>query len=198
MSKVLDRSFYARSPVVVAKGLIGKLLVRRLDDGTLLKGIIVETEAYGGAQDPASHAYHGITRRNQVMFGEAGHAYVYFTYGFHHCLNFVTGKKGIASAVLIRALEPTKGFRKMQRLRKTTDAFDLASGPGKLCQALSINLKLNGIDVTAADSPICVNETSSKVNVKSSTRIGITSGTEKRWRFFEEGNKNLSKLGKTS
>ena len=96
-----------------------------------LEGVIVETEAYGGSRDPASHAYRGKTRRNEVMFGEAGHAYVYFTYGFHHCLNFVTGKNGVASAVLIRAIEPIRGIEIMESLRKNSIQTELASGPAK-------------------------------------------------------------------
>src|SRR5487761_1007342 len=139
MRKILARSFYSRSPIIVAKELIGKSLVRILENGQKMEGIIVETEAYGGSRDPASHAYRGITPRNEVMFGEAGHAYVYFTYGFHNCLNFVTGKKGIATAVLIRAIEPTKGIEIMSRFRETAILNQIASGPGKLCQALAID-----------------------------------------------------------
>lgn len=183
MGTVLDRNFYSRSPIVVARQLIGKVLVRRLNR-TTLEGIIVETEAYGGSKDPASHAYRGITKRNEVMFGEAGHAYVYFTYGFHHCLNFVTGKKGTASAVLIRAIEPRIGIEKMLTFRKTATTDELTDGPGKLCQALAINRTLNGIDVTTDQSPIHVLDDGKKLLVKTSTRIGIRVGNDKRWRFY--------------
>ena len=178
---------------MVARELVGKCLVRRLEDGRELEGIIVETEAYGGNRDPASHAYRGKTHRNEVMFGEAGHAYVYFTYGFHHCLNVVTGKKGVASAVLIRAIEPTRGIETMEGLRKTSIATKLASGPGKLCQALAIDRKLNGIDVTTKESSIYVLDGAIATSVKSSQRIGITAGKERKWRFFAVGNENVSR-----
>jgi DNA-3-methyladenine glycosylase len=193
MRVVLGRDFYSRSPVVVAKELVGKFLVRRLEDGRVLGGIIVETEAYGGTRDPASHAYRGKTQRNEAMFGEAGHAYVYFTYGFHHCLNFVTGRNGVASAVLIRAIEPTMGIEAMEGFRKMSTPTKLASGPGKLCQALSIGRKLNGIDITTRKSSIYVMDRSESTKVKSSRRIGIAVAKERRWRFFAEGNENVSR-----
>jgi len=193
MVTVLPRSFFSRSPTVVAKELIGKSLVRRLENERRLEGIIVETEAYGGSRDPASHVYRGITPRNKVMFGGAGHAYVYFTYGFHNCLNFVTGKKGWASAVLIRAIEPTTGIEIMSRFRETRIVRQIGSGPGKVCQALAIDRELNGIDVTRSESPIHVLNKSKKMRVKTSPRIGISLGIERRWRFFAVGNENLSR-----
>lgn len=193
MGMLLRKSFYSSSPVIVARKLIGKTLVRRLEDGTLLEGLIVETEAYAGKLDPASHAFRGMTPRNRVMFGEAGHAYVYFTYGFHNCLNFVTGKEGIASAVLIRAMEPTKGVEAMATLRNAKSIANIASGPGKLCQALSIDRSLNGIDVTSRKSAIHVLDTNLKLKIASSTRIGIAEGIEKKWRFFAISNMHVSK-----
>ena len=183
MRPLLRRNFYSRSPLVVANELIGKTLVRRLHDGTLLEGVIVEAEAYGGKLDPASHAFRGKTPRNEVMFGKAGRAYVYFIYGFHNCLNFVTGSEGIASAVLIRSLEPTNGLEKMAELRKTDVTTNLTNGPGKLCQALSIDRSLNAIDVTTIRSPIRVIDEGRKVAVSRTTRIGITARAEKRRRF---------------
>lgn len=194
----LSRSFYAREPTYVAKSLIGKYLLRKLRDGTELGGVIVETEAYGGHKDPASHAYKGRTRRNEVMFGEAGHAYVYFTYGFHHCLNFVTGKKGIASAVLIRALEPVSGIQIMQKFRGKAELTDLASGPGKLCQALNIDRALNGCDITNSKSPIRVIDRNLRIpRIRRSIRIGIRTGTERKWRFFAESSRYVSKFPKS-
>jgi DNA-3-methyladenine glycosylase len=193
LHKVLGRRFYSRKPTLVARDLIGKTLVRRLEGAKELKGIIVETEAYGGSRDPASHAYRGRTSRNEVMFGEAGHAYVYFTYGFHHCLNFVTGNNGVASAVLIRALEPTAGTETMALFRNTNVPAEIASGPGKLCQAMKIDRKLNGIDVTDSKSPIHVLDRNDRIRVKSSRRIGISGGRERRWRFFATGNENVSR-----
>lgn len=193
--KPLNRSFYARKPTYVAKSLIGKQLIRELPSGKTLGGIIVETEAYGGRSDPASHAFRGITRRNQVMFGEAGHAYVYFTYGFHHCLNFVTGKKGTASAVLIRAIEPTIGLEFMEELRGKTDHRELTNGPGKLCQALKIDRTLNGCCVTDSKSLVRVyDRDSSLFSVKTSFRVGITKGVARKWRFFADSNEHVSKV----
>ena len=152
----------------------------------------METEAYGGAHDPASHAYRGISERNAVMFGEAGHAYVYFTYGFHHCLNFVTGRHGVASAVLLRAIEPTKGLEIMSRRRKKTDPRDFASGPGKLCQALGIDRKMNGIDITKPNSAIRVLNSRSRFQIVSTSRIGIRLAKRRRWRFYAKGNQFVS------
>ena len=193
MPKVLGRRFYSPKPTLVAKELIGKSLVRRFENGRELEGIIVETEAYGGSRDPASHAYRGRTKRNEVMFGEAGHAYVYFTYGFHHCLNFVTGRKGVASAVLIRALEPTRGIEAMAAFRKTSKPTEIASGPGKICQALAIDRSLNGIDVTNARSSIFVLNRYNRASVKVSERIGVNAGKGRKWRFFAEDNENVSR-----
>jgi DNA-3-methyladenine glycosylase len=193
MGSVLARNFYSRHPRSVAVDLIGKTLVRRLDDGPLLTGIIVEAEAYGGNRDPASHAYRGPTPRNSVMFGEPGHTYVYFTYGFHNCLNFVTGKKGVASAVLIRALEPKEGIETMMQFRKTSKLTDLTSGPGKLCQALSIDRSLNGIDVTSKKSKIYVLNEDLEMKVISAIRIGIKTGMEKKWRFYAKSNPYVSR-----
>ncbi len=194
---ILDQEFYRRTPLAVARDLIGKELVRRLLDPprSIIGGIIVETEAYGAAGDQASHAFRGRTPRNSVMFGDPGKAYVYFTYGNHYCLNFVTGrfKHEDAGAVLIRALEPTSGIRTMMNLRKTQEITDLTSGPGKLCKALSIDLRLNGIDVTAEGSELYVRSNEQWAGkVASSTRIGIRVATEKRWRFFAELNSHVS------
>ena len=189
----LARSFYARSPTSVAKELIGKVLVRNLSDGRRLEGIIVETEAYWGFKDPASHAYNGITKRNEAMFGEAGHAYVYFTYGFHYCLNFVTETVGKPSAVLIRAVEPTKGLDFMRRRRKTEDIENIASGPGKICQAFAIDLSLNETDVTRPGAPISVRDRDEKLSVLSGPRIGIGRGLDRKWRFYASASKFLSR-----
>ena len=186
MSSLLPRSFYSRYSVTVAKELIGKTLLRITNSGSRLEGIIVEVEAYGGSGDPASHAFHGKTKRNEVMFGEPGHAYVYFTYGAHHCLNFVTSPgRTKASAVLIRAVQPVSGIEEMAKRRITTVITQLASGPGKLCQALGIDLSANGIDLTIPDSPIQVlGNNIEPLKVGRSSRIGITRATEKLWRFY--------------
>jgi DNA-3-methyladenine glycosylase len=191
---VLLRRFYDRKSTVVARDLIGKRLVRILSDGRTIEGIIVETEAYGGTADPASHAYKGMTRRNEVMFGEAGHAYVYFTYGFHYCLNFVTNSgKERAGAVLIRAVEPTNGIDFMMERRGTKVFTQLASGPGKLCQAFSIDKSFNGVDVTNPESPIYVRESDNSVGIETSPRVGINSATEREWRFYANPNAFVSR-----
>jgi DNA-3-methyladenine glycosylase len=185
--KVLGRKFYDRASMVVACELIGKTLVRITDKGSRLEGEIVEVEAYGGIQDPASHAFRGQTERNAAMFREPGHAYVYFTYGAHYCLNFVTSSLRFkASAVLIRAVKPTRGIKEMSENRGISVLTQLASGPGKLCQALSINSKSNGIDLTAKRSKIRVLDNRESPKVKTSARIGITRATEKMWRFYND------------
>jgi len=192
--KTLERSFYDRRPLIVARDIIGKKLIRTLNDGSELSGIIVEAEAYEGNKDPASHAFRGKTPRNEVMFGEAGHAYVYFTYGFHHCLNLVTSSRfGKASAVLIRAVEPVSGIEEMKVRRKTNSVTQLTSGPGKLCQAFLIDRSLNGTDVTTMDSPIRLEDTSLKVRIAISTRIGIKQAADRMWRFYSKTSPYVSK-----
>ena len=192
---LLQRRFYDRNSVVVAKDLIGKTLVRTSEAGSVLEGIIVEVEAYGGSRDPASHAFPGRTKRNEVMFGEPGHAYVYFTYGAHHCLNFVTAPgRSLASAVLIRALQPTVGIEEMAKRRGTTILTQLASGPGKLCQALGIDLSSNGLDLTSLKSKIkVVDRGGERVLIAKTPRIGITRATEKLWRFYAKSNPCVSR-----
>lgn len=194
-SKVLGIDFYSKSPLIVARRLIGKQLIRKCGS-KLLGGIIVETEAYGESCDPASHAFRGKTPRNEVMFGQAGRAYIYFTYGNHYCLNFVTGRfrNEKAGAVLIRALEPTVGIERMKRNRNVDDLQNLTSGPGKLCRALDIDRDLNGVDVTTEESTLFVKETNMRVEkIQSCTRIGITLGQDKKWRFFLNGNVHVSR-----
>ena len=142
----LPRSFYEQSTVEVARQLLGKYLVRKHEDGDRV-GRIVETEAYVGPQDLACHAAKGRTARNEVMFGAAGHAYVYFIYGFYNMLNLVTEANEYPAAVLIRAVEPVAGIDIMMQRRRNNLLRNLTNGPGKLCQAFDINRSLNGIDV---------------------------------------------------
>lgn len=180
----LPRSFYLRNTTTVARYLLGKYLVRRLGNQRLI-GRIVEVEAYLGSRDPASHAYRGRTRRNDVMFWVGGHLYVYFTYGMHFCANVVTCEKGIAHAVLIRALEPVAGLEIMRRNRGRAAARDLCNGPAKLCQALSIRRAENGTDLCGLSIWIAARAgRAKKLKVSRSTRVGITSGREHRWRFY--------------
>src|ERR1700741_2664024 len=143
--KKLPRSFYLRPTLVVAKDLLGKYLVRKFRRQYLI-GKIVEVEAYLGEKDPASHAYRGITKRNEVMFREGGHLYVYFTYGMHFCSNIVTEEEGIGHAVLLRAVEPIEGVNLMMKRRNGT-LENLTNGPAKLCQAFGITRKENGTDL---------------------------------------------------
>jgi len=191
MKKRLNRKFYNRSTLKVAKELLGKHLVIE-KDGNYVSGKIVETEAYIGPDDPASHAYRGLTPRNKVMFGDPGYAYVYLTYGMHHCLNFVTERKGFPAAVLIRALEPADGIEIMKKRRKAKDLINLTNGPAKLCQALGIDRALNGADLCS--DIIYVEDRGDKpTKIVSTSRIGIKEGKDKKWRFYIENNEFVSK-----
>jgi len=165
-SRRLPRSFYATDPISLAKALIGKHLVRVLDDGTALSGMIVETEAYLGVEDRAAHTFGGRrTQRNEAMYGRAGTAYVYFTYGMHHCMNVVCGEVDEPVAVLLRALEPLTGVPTMRKLRAGVARkaplrdHDLCRGPGRLCQALGIDRGQNAADLVAGDQLFIVGET---------------------------------------
>jgi len=142
----LPRSFYEQSTIEVAKQLLGKYLVRKHPAGSTI-GRIVEAEAYIGPQDLACHASKGRTKRTEVMFGPAGHAYVYYIYGFYNMLNLVTESKDYPAAVLIRAVEPVEGIELMESRRRNRVLHNLASGPGKLCQAFDIDRALNGADL---------------------------------------------------
>lgn len=167
------------------------MIVRRIH-GKTLSGRIVEVEAYRGSDDPASHSYRGATKRSSIMFGEAGHVYVFFSYGFHWCLNFTTEGRGQPGAVLIRALEPVEGIEQMVESRGVSEVGMLTNGPGKLTRALSIDGTLNGEDVVRSKKIYLVGR-EGPVQVKASTRIGISRGQEHQWRFFVEGNPFVSK-----
>jgi DNA-3-methyladenine glycosylase len=182
---MLKRDFFARSVHQVAPDLIGATL---LVDG--VGGRIVELEAYD-QQDPASHGHRGRTARNAAMFGPPGHAYVYRSYGIHWCLNLVCGGEGVAEAVLIRALEPTRGLELQQRRRGVEDVRQLCSGPGKLCQALGITHEHDGL---ALDVPPFRLEARADVpEIVTGPRIGITRATELHWRYGEAGSPFLSR-----
>jgi DNA-3-methyladenine glycosylase len=190
----LPRSFFARPSPEVAPDLLGRILVRRLGDGRLLSARIVETEAYQ-EDDPASHSYRGRTNRTEVMFGPAGHLYVYFTYGMHHCMNVVTGSDGEGSAVLLRAAEPLEGVQEMARRRGTDDPRALCSGPGRLCQALEIARQENGLDLMRGHELWLLEGTPvppSGIDVGS--RVGIRSGTDHPWRFSVHGDRFVSRV----
>lgn len=181
---LLPRPFYERDTVEVARDLLGKILVRKIR-GVKISGIICETEAYRYKDDPASHSFRGRTERNKVMFGEAGMAYVYFTYGMHYCVNAVArSRKYDAGAVLMRALIPLKGVGFMMKQRNTTVASNLANGPAKLTQALNITKNQYGVDLTKL-SQLYITE---GVEVKNSyievgPRVGIKKATKNLWNF---------------
>ena len=192
----LDRAFYCRPTLEVARGLLGKVLVRRLK-GKNLAGKIVETEAYVGPDDLACHASKGKTSRTATMFAEGGCAYVYMIYGFYFCLNAVTEAKDYPAAVLIRAFEPLDHVSVMRRLRRNPDQdTSIASGPGKLCMAMSIDRTLNGADLTG--NSIWIEDRDLSVGrIDATPRVGIDYAgdyRDKPWRFCVRGNPHVSRV----
>jgi DNA-3-methyladenine glycosylase len=193
MAGRLPRSFYARSALRVAPELLGRVLVRRLADGTRLAARLVETEAYL-PDDPASHAFRGPTPRNEVMFGPPGRLYVYFTYGNHWMMNAVTGRAGEGAAVLLRAAEPLQGLEVMAGHRGRDDPRDLCSGPGKLAKAFGITSAQNGHDLVAgSDVYVLEGRAVARSHVSKTTRVGVTLGAERRWRFIVTGDPFVSR-----
>ena len=195
---VLTRKFFIRPVLVVAKDLLGKVLIKK-DGNRVLASRIIEVEAYDGKVDKASHSFNGKTKRNEVMFNEGGYFYVYFTYGAHFCCNVVTGKRNNGEAVLIRAVEPLLGINKMienrfgRELKSEKEIYNLTSGPGKVCKAFGFNKEHSGLDLTNS-SVFIVNQPKLKKNmIGVSKRIGITKSVSLPWRFFEIGNPYLSK-----
>lgn len=183
----LEAGFFARSVHEVAPDLVGCTL--RVGE---CAGVIVETEAYDES-DPACHGYGGPTRRNEVIFGPPGRAYVYLSYGIHRLLNAVAEPEGRAAAVLIRALEPTEGIETMRARRGREAAHELCSGPGKLTQALGVGLELNG--AALAEAPFMLRRRSgswASVEVTAHPRVGITKATELPWRHCAAGNPFVS------
>jgi len=186
---ILKRSFFQRDTARVAKDLLGKILVKRSAGGSFA-GIIIETEAYYGTGDPASHAYRGMTPRSQLMFGKAGIAYVYLCYGAYWLLNAVTERTGTPGAVLIRGLKPIEGIENMKKRRKVNDEKKLASGPGKLTIAMGISGADNGIDMTASQSSLYIAEDPNrrgKPVIKNTSRIGVTDGKDRMLRYIVIG-----------
>ena len=185
LGKSIKRAFFARSVHEVAPDLIGATL---LVDG--VGGIIVEVEAYHHT-DPAAHSYRGPTPRNLVMFGPPGFSYVYRSYGIHWCVNFVCEKEGSASAVLIRALQPTHGIPAMRRRRGLHDERALCSGPGKLCEALGITIRQSELALDAP--PYALHARTEKPEIVTGVRIGITKAADFPWRYGLKGSRFLSK-----
>ena len=204
----LPRKFYERDPRVVAQELLGKVLLRRISQKKIVAGRIVEVEAYLGRSDAAAHAFSGMTNRNAVLFGPAGHAYVYFTYGMHHCMNISCEPSGHAGCVLIRALEPIVGLEEMaisRNLQRKSEEMSpaklrsLTSGPGRLCQALQINrANDNGKDLTSPESDLQVVESlklgriQARHKIVTTTRIGISKAADMKLRYLLAGNPYVS------
>ncbi|MCP4632718.1 MAG: DNA-3-methyladenine glycosylase [candidate division Zixibacteria bacterium] len=191
---ILPHSFYERDTITVARGLIGKVFIYK-KSRSVFSGRIVEVEAYTAGNDEACHAHRGKTERNKIMFGPPGHAYIYFTYGMHYCMNFVTEPENIAAAVLIRALEPLEGISMMSKNRNTEILTDLCSGPAKLTQAFGIDKKLNGTPLTGMKFSV-INENYSDFEIGVSKRIGINVSVDLSWRFYMKGSKYLSRKEK--
>lgn len=197
-SRKLPQGFYLDDTVSVARNLLGCIVWRQLDGGALLAARIVETEAYLGANDAASHARRGLrSNRNESMYLPGGHAYVYFTYGMHFCMNVVTQEADIAEAVLLRAAEPVQGIEEIRARRpKAARDFDLMNGPGKLCMALEIDRRLDGESLRG--STLWLTGRSEEIaddRIGVSPRIGIdNSGDAAAWplRFFLRHNRHVS------
>jgi DNA-3-methyladenine glycosylase len=187
----LGRAFYARDPVTLARDLLGRTLFYQSPEG-LLAGRIVETEAYTGATDAASHAYRGETARNAVMFGPAGYAYIYFAYGMHYCLNVVAERKGIAGAVLLRSLEPLQGLSIMRGHGVRGGEQRLCSGPGKIGRAFGLTLGNNGLDLTRGPLGIAAGRPVDDDLVSVGRRIGISRAADLLYRFVLAGSRSVS------
>ena len=192
---ILPVSFYSRPTLKVLEDLIGKVLVRKSEEG-LTSGVIVEAEAYTGEDDPASYAFCGRTKRSEIMYGPPGRAFVHFTYGMHHMLNLVTEREGFPAAILIRALEPREGISLMKKRRQTEELFNLCSGPAKICQAFGIDRSHNGLSLSSLKSPIFIKEEERKEKRKEeliwTSRIGIGEGKDRLWRAYLKGSPFIS------
>ena len=188
---MLPRGFYRRDPRLVAPELLNKVLVRGRRSGR-----IVEVEAYAGGEDPGSHAFRGMTRRNATMFGRPGLLYVYLSYGMHWCANVVCGEEGQGLAVLLRAVAPLTGLADMRAARhRARRDRDLCSGPGKLCQALGVTGDDDGADLVAGDRGLVIADdaVAPPENPMVTTRVGLSAGAESPWRWYVPGEPNVSR-----
>lgn len=194
----LPKEFYQKDSVELAPKLLGKILVRKFGR-KYLTGKIAEVEAYRGKDDQAAHTYIGKTKRNEVMFREGGYLYVYFTYGMHFCSNVVCGKEDEGAAVLIRAIEPIEGIDTMINNRygikeiSSKQKINLTNGPAKLCQALGIERKENGLDLTKEPIFLIDGDKVAKKDIVVTTRIGIKKSTDLPWRFYINNNPYVSR-----
>ena len=186
------RDFYDRPVLEVARELLGSYVTRCTDDG-LVRLRLTEVEAYAGAIDPASHAYRGQTRRNATMFGPPGHAYVYFTYGMHYCVNLVCGPPGEASAVLLRAGAIVDGLDLARERRRGAPDRDLARGPARLTQALSLYRADDGVDVCGGSAlTVGPGEPVADTAVRTGPRVGVSQGAAEPWRYWIDGDPSVS------
>jgi len=187
-----DERFFQLPTLQLCRELLGAKLTT-VSRGRVTSGMVVEIEAYHGAKDAASHAFCGKTLRNSIMFGPPGRAYVYFSYGMHYCMNVVSESEGIGAGILIRALEPLEGMAIMEGRRRTKVLYNLASGPGKLCQALGIRFTHAGENLSSSPrirlSPY---RTFRDEEVVRSPRVGISKSLELEWRFFLKDNPFVS------
>lgn len=190
--KPLQKNFYEQNTIDVAKSLLGKKFIRKINNN-ILSGIIVETEAYTGKDDPSAHSYNGITKRNEIMFAGGGYAYIYFIYGNYFCFNVTTSTKDAGHAVLIRGIEPVDGIEHMKQRRNQTKITELTNGPGKICQALGIDISLNGIDVTNNDELFITEGINHNFKISVSPRIGISKAEDLPHRFFIHDNQFITR-----
>jgi DNA-3-methyladenine glycosylase len=190
LEQQIPREFFQRQTLDVTRDLLGKRLVRVEEDGSRTAGLIIETEAYIGMEDLGCHASAGRTARNESMWGPPGHAYVYFIYGIHWMLNFVTEQEGFPAAVLLRSLEPVEGIDRIRNRRPGRPKTEWTNGPAKVCQALAIGSGFDGVDLCAAESPLFLEHGGVEIpesSVTTSSRVGLYSVEEPwksiPWRF---------------
>lgn len=186
----LPRSFFNRPTLTVAEELIGKYLVYRVE-GQTISGRIVEVEAYIGEDDPACHAAPGMTKRNAIMYGPPGFAYIYFIYGMYNCMNVVTERKGFPAAVLIRAAEPVDGVELMADRSGKTPHRLMMSGPGRLCRAFGLTTEHSGMDMCGRTLHF-QDRGDAGSKILRSSRIGIRKGTDRLWRFCDSDSDAVS------